>query len=941
MSNPVNQWSTGYNCDLSIFTFYGNYMYFPNTNTNYIIQTNLDGSIKNSQWASTGSSCRSCIVYNNALYLANLGSNTISKIIINNDGSAGANTIFVNTNLNQPIAFAITTLNSIDFLFVVNISGKISKISLTSNHTQDNYNWVTTGLNAPIGVCIFGDYLYVATNGDAKIHQIKLSDPTVRNDSWAGSTQGVSYPITLVVFNGYVYVSNNAGNQYVNKISLTNPSTDYVSNFITGVSQPVGMAIDENNYLYILSTSGGTIYKMNNSLLDNLYWSTNRNNNVYYFIAFYDDYLYFQNSNVISRTNLDGVIVDNNWVTLNDPEYGGANSCVGYNGYLYVSSYNTITRILISDKSITYNWASLDGSSGGRKIITDGTYLYVACFFSGYISRILISNPSSKSLYFKETPGALFVTFTKNSNLEVTPSNLYYTGDYGILAIGSYLYKGNSNGTITKTSISDSSVVFGWKTNLNNPIRDVVYYDDYFYVYTPNNTTISKFYLPEIRDDPVWSATTFYNANVGYVAFYGNYIYYPDLFNNRIIRLNLNGTIDTLNWVSTNRPQAAIVYNGYLYVTDSYQTNVRKILLSNPAISTTINIGAYSPQGLAQDDNYIYVAIYSDGTITRISKVDDSFINNWATGLNEPFGVCIDNGYLYVSNAGNNRISKILLSNPSIAINNWASAISAAGYLNYPVGIVTNNGYLYVSSWVGNTISKITLSDPSIYVSDWKTSYDGLSRPGGLTFNETYIYTPISGTSPQSIGRFYLEQPPTPPVVIPPPPCFKKDTKILTDKGYIPVQYLRKGDLVKTLKNEYKAIHMIGKKLLTHDASQERNKKQLFVYRREQYPEIIEDLVITGCHSILVDRFSSDKQREKTIETNGDIYVTDKKYRLPAVADEKAVIFEASGEYLIYHIALENQDYYMNYGIYANGLLVETCSKRYLKECSEMTLIGL
>ena len=30
--------------------------------------------------------------------------------------------------------------------------------------------------------------------------------------------------------------------------------------------------------------------------------------------------------------------------------------------------------------------------------------------------------------------------------------------------------------------------------------------------------------------------------------------------------------------------------------------------------------------------------------------------------------------------------------------------------------------------------------------------------------------------------------------------CFKEDSKILTDKGYIPIQDLRKGDLVKTLK---------------------------------------------------------------------------------------------------------------------------------------------
>jgi hypothetical protein len=50
-------------------------------------------------------------------------------------------------------------------------------------------------------------------------------------------------------------------------------------------------------------------------------------------------------------------------------------------------------------------------------------------------------------------------------------------------------------------------------------------------------------------------------------------------------------------------------------------------------------------------------------------------------------------------------------------------------------------------------------------------------------------------------------------------------------------------------------------------------------------------------------------------------------------------VYEVIGNYTIYHLALEHVDYYMNYGIYANGLLVESCSKRYLKELSNMTLI--
>ena len=38
-------------------------------------------------------------------------------------------------------------------------------------------------------------------------------------------------------------------------------------------------------------------------------------------------------------------------------------------------------------------------------------------------------------------------------------------------------------------------------------------------------------------------------------------------------------------------------------------------------------------------------------------------------------------------------------------------------------------------------------------------------------------------------------------------------------------------------------------------------------------------------------------------------------------------------------ILIEHENYYMNYGIYANGLIVETCSKRYLKEYSGMMLL--
>jgi len=169
--------------------------------------------------------------------------------------------------------------------------------------------------------------------------------------------------------------------------------------------------------------------------------------------------------------------------------------------------------------------------------------------------------------------------------------------------------------------------------------------------------------------------------------------------------------------------------------------------------------------------------------------------------------------------------------------------------------------------------------------------------------------------------------------------CFKEDSMILTINGYVKIQDLRKGDLIKTLKHDYVPINMIGKREIQHIRSEERIKDQLYKCSQEFFPEVFEDLVITGCHCILMDEFVDDEQIEKTREVNGNIYITEDKYRIPACVDERTTVYETAGSYTIYHLALDNDDYYMNYGVYANGLLVETCSQRYLKELSNMTLI--
>jgi hypothetical protein len=227
----------------------------------------------------------------------------------------------------------------------------------------------------------------------------------------------------------------------------------------------------------------------------------------------------------------------------------------------------------------------------------------------------------------------------------------------------------------------------------------------------------------------------------------------------------------------------------------------------------------------------------------------------------------------------------------------------------------------------------------------WLSTNAGVSwfQQSSLTTSSAWsgVATNSSGTvllaNSSTVGYgvwLYKSNSPDPDPVV----CFKEDTKILTDKGYILVQDLRKGDLVKTLLHDFKPICMIGKSDIYHGAQSERIKDQLYICKKSKYPELFEDLIVTGCHSILVDDFK-EGEREKMLDLLEDIYITDGKYRLAACVDERASVYNNIGNHTIYHIVLENDFYYGNYGIYANGLLVESCDKYYMTELSNMKMI--
>ena len=213
--------------------------------------------------------------------------------------------------------------------------------------------------------------------------------------------------------------------------------------------------------------------------------------------------------------------------------------------------------------------------------------------------------------------------------------------------------------------------------------------------------------------------------------------------------------------------------------------------------------------------------------------------------------------------------------------------------------------------------------------------------PGG-GYTSWRLASNSNGSSPQNVvyingsllnndGSYYL---------YPSAPCFLEGTTILCQvdgiEKYVPVEELKKGTLVKTSLDGYKPVVLLGKGMIQNPDNDERTENRLYKCSTSKYPELKDDLYITGCHSILEFPIT-EKQKEDTIKHLGKLFVTDKKYRLMACVDERAEPWNSKGEYTIWHFALENSDERMNYGVYANGgLLVETCSISFLKTKSNM-----
>ena len=162
--------------------------------------------------------------------------------------------------------------------------------------------------------------------------------------------------------------------------------------------------------------------------------------------------------------------------------------------------------------------------------------------------------------------------------------------------------------------------------------------------------------------------------------------------------------------------------------------------------------------------------------------------------------------------------------------------------------------------------------------------------------------------------------------------CFNEGTQILRlnknmEEEYTKIENLRKGDLVKCYKHGYRRIELIGKGAMINNPV----KWNGCMYKMEKSDEnqLIEDLIITGGHAILVDDLGEFKEENDGV-FGGNSPTIDGKYLLLASVSKWFKKLENKNTYTYYHFVVENNgNDEVRYGVWANGILTETPSKQY------------
>lgn len=252
-------------------------------------------------------------------------------------------------------------------------------------------------------------------------------------------------------------------------------------------------------------------------------------------------------------------------------------------------------------------------------------------------------------------------------------------------------------------------------------------------------------------------------------------------------------------------------------------------------------------------------------------------------------------------------------STPSVVITNsfFTFAITTFNeyfiYTNYILNVDSTNFTTYTTNDNGDGTTTITFTNVKI------------TGVGSYTF----LLQGYSGADPPTT---MLEG-----TILSDPVCYLKGTKILCEidgeEQYINIENLLPGMIIKTHLHGYKKLKILGWNKFKNSSNPHTSKIcKLYKLSKEKNSDLIEDLYVSGQHSILVDNIN---QNEKNLMLTrwSKLLKIDNKHLLMAYASMDFEEITDDNEYELFQIVLENENNNkQQFGIWANGILSETMS---------------
>ena len=262
------------------------------------------------------------------------------------------------------------------------------------------------------------------------------------------------------------------------------------------------------------------------------------------------------------------------------------------------------------------------------------------------------------------------------------------------------------------------------------------------------------------------------------------------------VSLNLTTAVTTFvgTGAALSYPLGITTDGTNLYVADSFNNTIRKIVLSSGAVTLLAGSSVagsadnaagtlaqfWQPTDITTDGTNLFVVdspnhtirkiVISSGAVTTLAGlVGTSGVADTASGIpakfNYPYGITTDGSNLFVTDSSSNTIRKIVIATGAVTTLAGSSAAAAGAMdatgtsatFNNPLGVTTDGTYLYVADAFNLKIRKVTISNGAVatlagsglmgLVDNATGTLAKFYLPTGITTDGTNLYVADEGNN--------------------------------------------------------------------------------------------------------------------------------------------------------------------------------------------------